>query len=200
MGVETDKREAITNRLKAMEHPLRRRILLYLQEHGVRSPSEVSTGLRERGIEATTDNVSQHLKHLVKLGCAELVEDRKVGPSVKHFYRHTERHLINDAEWEELDDPLIKESLLADFMQPAVDDFTNGVRAQSFGQDARWWLTRDPIKGMDQQAYDELLDVQKRAFEEAQVIKERCANRMENSDERPLSVSFFQGCFTVPRF
>jgi DNA-binding transcriptional ArsR family regulator len=199
--MRTEQRDAITNRLKAMVHPLRRRILLYLQEHGVQSPSQIARGLRERGLhEATTDDVSHHMKQLVKLGCAELVEERKVGPSVAHFYRHTDRHLIDDSEWEELDDWLIKEGLLADFMQPAVDDFTNGVRAQTFGHDARWHLTRDPIMGVDEEGLDEMLAIHRRAFFEVREVQERCADRMKKTGQAPISVSSFQGCFKVPHF
>lgn len=195
MLTEAERREAINNRLKAMQHPLRRRVLLYLQEHGVKAPSELADVFEE-----STQNISHHLKQLAKLGCAELVEERKVGPSIKHFYRHTERHLIDVGEWEEIDDPLIKEGLLVDFMQPAVDDFTNGVKAQTLGRDEHWHVTRTPLKGMDQQGLEKALKIHERAFREIMDLQTECAERMEKSGETPISVSSFQGCFEVPHF
>jgi DNA-binding transcriptional ArsR family regulator len=187
-------REAVNNRMKAMQHPLRRRILLWLQEHGKASPSDIAKDLGER-----TGIVSQHLQMLQKYGCAEQVEEVRSGPSIKHFYRHTDRHLIDVGEWRELD-PAAKEGLLVDFMQPAVDDVTIGIRSGTLGHDERFHLTRSPIHGMDQQGLDEALEIHLRAYREILELPAKCAARMKESGEEPVSVSSFQGCFEVPHF
>lgn len=195
MSRGTARREAINNRMKAMQHPLRRRILLWLQEHGEQSPSEAAKGLGEE-----TGAVSQHLRMLVKYDCAELVGEQKSGPSVKHLYRHTDRHLIDVGEWHGLE-AAAKVGLLVDFMQPAVDDVTVGIRAETLGSDdERWHLTRTPLHGMDQEGLDEALKIHLRAYREILELPARCAERMKATDENPISVSSFQGCFDLPHF
>ena len=117
------------NRLKAMEHPLRARVLRLLVEGGVQSPSQLARKLTE-----DVKEVSYHLRQLEKLDCAELVETRPVRGVVQHFYRATERHLINGDEWEELD-PLIAEDFVCDFMQSIVGDFKDSHQAGIVGSD-----------------------------------------------------------------
>ncbi|MFL5898693.1 MAG: helix-turn-helix domain-containing protein [Solirubrobacterales bacterium] len=87
-----------SNRIKAMEHPLRARILRTLVERGVMSPAELT-----RALGADLSDVSYHVRRLEELECAELVETRPVRGAVEHFYRAIERHLIDTDEWEQLD-------------------------------------------------------------------------------------------------
>jgi DNA-binding transcriptional ArsR family regulator len=194
MPSATTQRDAITNRMKAMQHPLRRRILLALQEHGEQSPSEIAKRLAER-----IGTVSQHLQMLDKYGCAEMVGEVKAGPSVKHIYRHTERHLIDVGEWELLD-PEVKEGFLVDCMQPAVDDVTISLRSGTLGSDERFHLTRSPVHGMDQQGVEEALAIHLRAYREILELPAKCAARMKETGEDAVSMSSFQGCFEVPHF
>lgn len=194
MASKAERREVIANRAKAMGHPVRRAALLYMQEHGVCSPSEIAEGL-----DVETSEVAYHVKRLEALGCAELVRIEPVRGTVKHFYRHTERHLIDTGEWEDLD-PLIKEGLLADFFQPAVDDFARAVNAGIFDRDERWQVTRTPLLGMDRDGLDEALAIQERAFREIMQLPERCAERMARTGESPIAVSSSQFCFEVPHF
>jgi DNA-binding transcriptional ArsR family regulator len=187
--------EGFDNRMKAMQHPLRRRILLWLQEHGKAAPAEIARDLGEE-----TNSVSNHLRMLVKYECAELVEEVKVGPSIKHMYRHTDRHLIDVGEWKDVD-PAAKVGLLVDFMQPAVDDVTIGITSGTLGRDEEdWLLTRSPIHGLDQEGLAKALAIHERAFREILELPAECAERMKKSGEEPISVSSFQGCFEVPHF
>src|SRR6478735_9451146 len=107
MSTKTQRRKATENRIKAMSHPLRASILRILVERTA-SPAEMA---RELGEELS--NVSYHTKQLVEFECAELVSTRPVRGALEHFYRATERHLIDTADWEDLD-PVMAEDLLCE--------------------------------------------------------------------------------------
>lgn len=186
-------RQIDENRLKAMQHPLRRAVLLLLIERGVSSPVEMASILGR-----SVHDVTYHTKRLVALDCAELVKEEKVRGAIKHYYRATERHLVDTEEWEELD-PLIKEGLLIDFLQPTVNDFTNSVRAGILGADARFHITRSPLS-LDQAGLEEALAIHERAFREVFEVEARSAARRAESGEEAVLVSSSQGCFAVPSF
>lgn len=192
MATKAQRRQAEGNRYKAMQHPVRRAVLLMLIERGVSSPVEMAAELDEE-----IGTVSHHAKRLVALDCAELVKEGKVRGAIKHYYRATERHLIDTEEWDDLD-PLSREDLLVDFMQPAVDDFTTSVKAGILGSDENFVLTRTPLHSMDREGLDEALKIHERAFREIMEIPARCAERMRESGEQPIAVSSMQGCFEVP--
>ncbi len=155
---------------------------------------EIAAELGER-----VANVSHHTKRLVALDCAELVKETKVRGAVKHYYRHTERHLVDTEEWDALD-PLLREGLLADFMQPTVDDFTASVRAGILGSDENFHVTRTPLRALDREGLQEALEIHKRAFLEILEVEVRSAERMRASGEPAVSVSSSQSCFEVPFF
>src|SRR5687767_10213230 len=91
------------NRLKAMSHPWRARILRLLVERGIQSPAELA-----RALGAELSDVSYHTRRLEELECVELVKTRPVRGALEHFYRAIELHLIDTSEWEELD-PMMAE-------------------------------------------------------------------------------------------
>src|SRR5215213_1855110 len=135
MSTKTQRRKATENRIKAMSHPLRASILRILVERTA-SPAEMA-----RELEEELSNVSYHTKQLVGFECAELVSTRPVRGALEHFYRATERHLIDTEEWDELD-PLVAEDILCEIMQKSVDDFVVSRRADVIGADKDFHLTR----------------------------------------------------------
>lgn len=194
MATRSQRRQATENRLKAMQHPLRRAALLHLIEHGVASPVEVAAELGEK-----VPNVSHHMKRLVALDCAEIVKEEKVRGSIKHYYRHTERHLIDTEEWEELD-PLIREGLLVDFMQPGVDDFTTSAKAGILGANKDFHITRTPLAGMDREGLAEAMEAHEECRLKVLAAQAQSAMRLAETGGAPISVSSFQACFEVPGF
>ncbi len=60
------------------------------------------------------------MRRLEELQCAELVSTRAVRGAVEHFYRATERHLIDTDEWDQLD-PMTAEDLVCGFVQRILD-------------------------------------------------------------------------------
>jgi len=190
MSTKIQRRKATENRIKAMSHPLRAAILRILADRTA-SPAEMARELDEE-----LSNVSYHAKQLVELQCAELVSTRPVRGALEHFYRATERHLIDTEEWEELD-PLIAEDLVCEFMQKILDDFVLSARAKLIGGDKDFHLTRTPLV-LDAEGLQEALEVHERARLELLEIEAQSADRLLNSEERGVHVSSCQGCFKMP--
>jgi DNA-binding transcriptional ArsR family regulator len=190
MSTKTQRRKATENRIKAMSHPLRASILRILLERTT-SPAEMARELDEE-----LSNVSYHTKQLVEFDCAELVSTRPVRGALEHFYRATERHLIDTEEWEELD-PVMAENLVCEFMQKILDDFVVSARAGIVGGDKDFHLTRTPLL-LDQEGLQEALEAHERARLEIAEIEARSAARMVESGEKGVEVSSSQGCFKMP--
>jgi DNA-binding transcriptional ArsR family regulator len=105
MSTRSEGRKVSENRIKAMGHPLRAAILRILAERTA-SPAEMA---RELGEELS--NVSYHAKQLVRFEAAELVDVQVVRGALEHFYRATERPLIDIEEWLTLDEQGLQEVL-----------------------------------------------------------------------------------------
>jgi DNA-binding transcriptional ArsR family regulator len=190
MSTKTQRRKATENRVKAMGHPLRAAILRILADR-TSSPAEMARELDEE-----LSNVSYHTKQLVEFECAELVSTRPVRGALEHFYRATERHLIDTEEWEELD-PVIAEDILCEIVQKVLDDFVASARKQLIGGDKHFHLTRTPLV-LDQEGMQEALEAHERARLEILEIEARSAARMVDSGENGTNLSSSQGCFKVP--
>jgi len=190
MSTKTERRKASENRIKAMSHPLRAAILRILADRTA-SPAEMARELDEE-----LSNVSYHTKQLVGFECAELVSTRPVRGALEHFYRATERHLIDTEEWEELD-PVIAEDLVCEFMQKILDDFVASARAGIVGADKDFQLTRTPLV-LDRQGLEEVLEAHERTRLEILEIESRSAARLVESGEDGVNVSSSQACFQMP--
>lgn len=190
MSSKVERQKATQNRIKAMNHPVRAAILRILAER-TSSPAEMA-----RELDEDLSNVSYHTKQLVELECAELVSTRPVRGALEHFYRGTERHLINTEEWDDLD-PMMAESLITDTMQVVLDNFVSAVRAKTIANDANFHLTRTPLV-VDQQGLQEALEAHERARLELLEIASRSAERMVESGEEGINVSSSQACFKMP--
>jgi DNA-binding transcriptional ArsR family regulator len=190
MSTKTERRKASENRIKAMSHPLRAAILRILTERTA-SPAEMARELDEE-----LSNVSYHAKQLVEFECAELVSTRPVRGALEHFYRATERHLIDTEEWQELD-PVMAEDLVCEFMQKILDDFVASARGGIIGSDENFHLTRTLLH-LDAEGMKEALEVHERARLEILEIASRSDSRMIESGEKGQSVSTSQGLFGLP--
>lgn len=190
MSTKATTRKATENRIKAMSHPLRAAILRILVDRTA-SPAEMA-----RELEEELSNVSYHTKQLVEFECAELVSTRPVRGALEHFYRATERHLIDTEEWEELD-PVVAEDLVCEFMQKILDDFVVSRRAGIIGSDRNFHLTRT-LMVLDEQGMQEALEAHERARLEIAEIQARSAARIAESGEQGTGVSTSQGCFALP--
>jgi hypothetical protein len=141
----TDNDRAIA---KALAHPLRQRILVYLNDQGVASPNIIAGALEER-----LGNVAYHMRALERLGCIELVRTQPVRGAVEHFYRATVRPFFPQAEWLEL--PVeIRRQLLGGTVEEIWTDVV--AAAEEGGFDAEdVHVTRTPLE-LDDVAWQEL--------------------------------------------
>lgn len=190
MSTKSQRRKTTENRIKAMGHPVRAAVLRILTER-TSSPAEMARELDEE-----LSNVSYHTKQLVEFECAELVSTRPVRGALEHFYRATERHLVDTDEWDDLD-PVMAEDLVCEFMQMILDDFVASARARLIGGDKDFHLTRT-LMVLDEEGLQEALEAHERARLEVVEIQNRSAERMVESGEQGISVSTSQGCFKMP--
>ena len=190
MSTKAERRKATENRIKAMSHPVRAAILRILADRTA-SPAEMARELDEE-----LSNVSYHTKQLVEFECAELVSTRPVRGALEHFYRATERHLIDTEEWEELD-PVMAEGMICEVQQKMLDDFVASVRAGLIGKDKDFHQTRTPLV-LDAEGLQEALAAHERARLELMEIEARSANRLMESGEPGFNVSSSQVCFKMP--
>lgn len=190
MSTKLERQKAAQNRIKAMNHPVRAAVLRILVER-TSSPAEMA-----RELDEDLSNVSYHTKQLVELECAELVSTRPVRGALEHFYRATERSLLDKEEWEELD-PMMAENLVHEMMQKVLDNFVAAARAKTFTKDAEFHLTRTPLV-FDQQGLEEALEAHERTRQELLEIAAGSAERMLESGEEGINVSSSQACFKMP--
>jgi hypothetical protein len=149
-----------------------------------------------RELDEDLSNVSYHTKQLVELDCAELVSTRPVRGALEHFYRATERSLIDTEEWDDLD-PLMAENLIHEMMQKALDDFVAATQARTIANEGAFHLTRTPLV-LDQDGLKEALEAHERARMEVLEIASRSAERMVETGETGINVSSSQACFKMP--
>jgi DNA-binding transcriptional ArsR family regulator len=173
-----------------MSHPLRASILRILADRTA-SPAEMARELDEE-----LSNVSYHTKQLVEFECAELVSTRPVRGALEHFYRATERHLIDTEEWDELD-PVVTEDLICEVQQKMLDDFVASMRANLLGADKNFHLTRSPLV-LDAEGLQEALEAHERARLELEEIAARSAARLVEAGEEGVNVTSTQACFKIP--
>jgi DNA-binding transcriptional ArsR family regulator len=190
MSTKIVRKKAAQNRIKAMNHPLRAALLRILVER-TSSPAEMA-----RELDEDLSNVSYHTKQLVELECAELVSTRPVRGALEHFYRATERSLLEHEEWDQLD-PAIAGHFLSEIMEKVLDDFVGAARAKTIGENSDFQLTRTPLL-LDQGGLQEALELHERTRHELGDIASRSAARMVESGETGINVSSSQLCFKMP--
>ncbi|MGN6815107.1 MAG: hypothetical protein ACTHK3_03350 [Solirubrobacterales bacterium] len=140
--------------------------------------------------------VSYHVKRLVALECAELVDTRPVRGAVEHFYRATERHLIDTDEWEDLD-PELAEELVCEFIQKILDDFVASHQAGIVGSDKDFHITRTPLN-LDERGFQEGMEIYERARLAMADVEARSAERMAKSGKPTIPTSAGFALFKVP--
>lgn len=186
---KADKRA--TNRLEAMRHPLRARVLRLLVERGEMSPAQLS-----RALHADLRDVSYHMRRLESLECAELVRTRPVRGALEHFYRATERHLVDTEEFEDLD-PIAADDLVCNSFQRVVDDFVASRKARMIGYDKNSHLTRTP-QILDEAGFEEAMKIYERLRLEMAEVERRSAERRDESGSAGIAVSSNLILFKVP--
>jgi predicted ArsR family transcriptional regulator len=184
-----------SNRIKAMQHPLRAEVFRVVRDRGPISPAQLS-----RDLEADVKEVSYHVRKLRDYGCVEEVGSQPVRGVVEHFYRATEQHMIDTEEWAELAElePEMAEALTDEFMQSIVDDYTASRRAGVVALDEEFWIVRTPMV-LDPEGIREALEASEQYEDAMTAIATRSAQRRisEGAEEVPVSSSAV--LFKMPR-
>jgi DNA-binding transcriptional ArsR family regulator len=178
---------------RAWAHPVRRAIMLYLTEHEVGAPVEIASAL-----DIPKGTVAYHMRKLEKLDRVELVRTEPRRGSTKHFYRATGRHLVETDEWNDLP-PEIQVTLLPEFMQPIVDDFTTAGNTD-LGSDQHFHISRTPILSIDREGFLKMLDAYEALRLDLADIQAEAVERMDRTGAPSISVSASLICFEVPGF
>lgn len=179
------------NRLTAMKHPLRARVLRLLVEREIQSPIELSRVLR-----ADLSDVSYHVRRLEELECVELVRTRPVRGVVEHFYRATERPMIDTDEFESFD-PIMAEDLVLHTYQRMIDDFVASRRARMVGFDRHFHLCRNPLI-VDEEGLEEAMEMYEQCRLHLSEIERRSAERRTASGAPGIPVTGSSSFFKVP--
>jgi hypothetical protein len=170
-----------------MSHPLRAEAFRLIRDRGPLSPIEIA-----RELEADLKDVSYHVRKLNEFECIEEVENRQVRGAVEHFYRATERHMVDTEEWGELAevDPQMAEALTDEFMQGIVDDYSESRRGSVVALDEEFWIVRNPLV-LDPEGVREALEAAEAYEDEITKIAARSAQRRvgEGAAEVPVSSS-----------
>ena len=194
MATRAQRRQATQNRMKAMSHPLRAEAFRLIRDRGPLSPTEVS-----RELEADLKEVSYHVRKLAEYQCVEEVENRPVRGALEHFYRATDRHMVDTEEWSELAElePHMAEVLTDEFMQRIVDDYSASRQAALVALDDEFWITRTPLV-LDPQGVRESQEAAKKYEEEMTRIAARSAERRAEQSTPEVPVSSSIALFKMP--
>jgi hypothetical protein len=192
--MESKDRKKLTleeRRHEALRNPLRSKIMRLLITEGPKNPARMA-----RTLEEPLDDVNYHTKRLVELGCAELVGEEKVGSTLAHVYRATERYLIETDEWDDLH-PLLKDFHATQFAQSHIHDLVLGFEAGTLGTHRHFDLSQKRIV-VDEQGRDEVLAIKARAMEDVQQAEARAAGRRGGYDDEGIHMSVLQAAFEIP--
>lgn len=190
-------RGASENRMLAMGHALRADAFKILTQTEA-TVAEVTRALGLRKEEVP--KVDYHVKHLVELGCAEVVGERRVrGRRPATVYKATERSLIEGDEWEKLldENPGLADHILRELMQVQLDDYTEALQAGTVGDDEHFHMSRTR-RVLDFRGLLEALEAKEEHRNQMDEIERRSAERrFENgSDAIPISDSL--ACYRLP--
>jgi hypothetical protein len=176
---------------RALSHKLRATILDFLIDHGKSSPVEMSRELR-----APVGDISHHVKQLVKYGCAEQVATRPRRGAVEHFYRAVMRPVVDVKEMDEM--PLLARRVFnGHTAQKILDDFRVGFENGTIERRSDFHITRLPLS-LDEEGWQEMCAVHRRAYEEAYEVQTRSTERMAKSGEQPIRSVSTQLHFELP--
>jgi DNA-binding transcriptional ArsR family regulator len=163
--------------IKAIGHPLRRAILVALNERQA-SPTQLA-----RCFDEPVNLVAYHTGILAKAGAIELVRTEPRRGSTEHYYRATMRPFFEDREWAKL--PLetrrsvfnqdIKR-IMADMRQAAADSGFDHPKAHVS------WTTMD----LDEQGFEEVATLLRGVLDELYEIQARVTSRqLEKGEKKP---------------
>jgi DNA-binding transcriptional ArsR family regulator len=169
--VPATSKEAILDQriIKALGHPVRMRALQVLNTR-VASPSELAKELDE-----PLGNVAYHVKILEENEAIELVRTAPVRGALEHFYRATMRPWFEDDGWARLPTSVRRE-IFNEILQDVWGEVV--AAAEEDGLDhPKTHVTRTRLD-LDDEAYNELVDLLNSVVDRALELHEEAAPRL----------------------
>jgi DNA-binding transcriptional ArsR family regulator len=163
----------------AMSHPTRIGVMGVLVE-GPASPRQLAAELGE-----PLSNVTYHVNQLRDLGCIELdrTERRAGGRVLERFYRAGHRVYFDDAAWGVLSDKQ-RLGVVWSTIGMISKDISAAIAAGTFFGDHCIQLCRTPMT-LDEEGWQEVVELLSRATEELFEIEERVDERREEGATSP---------------
>ncbi len=158
--------------IKALSHATRVHALTVLNERAA-SPKEIAAEL-----DRTIQHVGYHLEKLEELGCIEMVEtkDRYGGRVIEHFYRALQRPWFDREAWKQVD-PEDQPGVTSSIMGNINEDIATAIKGGTLsGKDNH--ISRTPMI-LDEESYEELIELLNTTLEDAMAIQERATNRLK---------------------
>ncbi len=181
----------------AMGHTLRADAFKILTQRDA-SPSEIT---RQLGLPARELNkVTYHVKHLVELGCAEVVgERREPGRPPATVYKATERSIIEMGEWDRFkeENPLLADHILVEAMQTQLSDYSHALEGGTVGDDENFHMT-STRRVVDLQGLMDGLELKEDHRRRMDEIERESAERRADDGSDAIPVSDFLGFFKMP--
>lgn len=173
--------------VKALDHPLRVRILVLLTERAA-SPNEMSNLF-----DSPLGNCAYHTRVLEELGQVEIVAEEQRRGAVEHFYRSINRPLFSEPDWEKFD-PKIRQAISAFGVDAIFEDAADALRADTFDSRTDRHLSRTPLL-LDEQGWEEANAIQDKALDALLEVQAKAAERMTKSEETGFRALAAMACF-----
>jgi DNA-binding transcriptional ArsR family regulator len=161
---------------RALNHPLRMRILAVLNERAA-SPKELAEILGEE-----LSNVSYHTRELFKLDCIEVAKREQVRGAMKTTYRGTTRMMLDDEAWERLSKET-RNGISIAAVGEVIERASRAIEADSF--DARTDRHVITLKmDVDETGWSEVSEIVLDAHRRLEKVEVDAANRTPQAGKR----------------
>ncbi len=197
MAPTTESRQATLNMAKALSNPVRSDILTILTRRTA-SPVEMAKELNESiyGGDLETSHVDYHVKRLVELKCAELVDTKPVRGATEHFYRASVRSFLDLPDLQELH-PAVVLHYFGGAFRYALKDILEAAEGGTLDPRNDQHHMSDGLV-LDEDGYAKALEILERAWHEVAAEEVRSTARLGKSNGESIGVSLSQFCFRMP--
>jgi DNA-binding transcriptional ArsR family regulator len=173
---------------KAFTHPLRGHVWVTLCERGEASPKEIAD---ELGI--LVSEVSYHFRELKKRRLIRLVRTEQRRGFAEHFYEPRAPVLyFDDSDWMQIPAP-IRSTFSGDMLRQIIEEAVMALEAGSFDARSRH-LSRTWLL-VDEQGWEEVMQVAEGALEQILAIQKLCVKRRAKSSQPGIPVSVVMASF-----
>lgn len=176
--------------VKALRHPTRAYALTAMAQRPV-SPKEIAAELG-----CDVNHAAYHIKELVKLECAELVDVQKRRNAREHFYKATVRHFFDPEDWKKVPghDRL---KMRIDLIKEVSGEASIAAKAETLDTVDNH-MSRTPMK-VDRQGWKDISTYLDEVLEKVLTIHEEATFRLSRSKEESIEARVALIQFALPK-